>query len=683
MSQLQENQLFANHYKLIRKLGSGSFGDVWLAEYQGVEVAVKIYNQLDPKGVEEFKAEFKTAFELNHTNLLHISNYDVCDNHPFLVMPYCPNGSAENLIQNADEKALWRFIRDVAGGLAYLHEQTPPIVHQDIKPANILIDKQGHFIVTDFGISKRIRSSLNKSVRNISAGTQAYMGPERYSKNPTPIKASDIWSLGATVFELMTGDAPFGNIGGGMQVNGAVVPEIEEDYSDNLKQIVEDCLAKEPWDRPTAEQLSKYADKVLDGETPAAPWRNKTDTQKPSSGRPTERKTQPFTSAPEKPSGTPEPFSPNLPQPPKKKSLLWLWILLGIVLVGGGIGVGIGINMNKPEPPDVSFIADTDTLKDAVPEKVETPSPETDNSTTPIKKQKETEEKAPATISVRSVSIDRTILSLTEGETVTLTATISPSNATNNGISLNSSNKTVVPITDNSMKSVSSDKFLITLTAKSAGSTTIIVSTADGGKTATCDVTVKAKAAPASAAPTTGTLNGHNYVDLGLPSGLKWATCNIGASTPSDYGNYYAWGEISTKAEYYDENCKTWEKSIGNIAGNAQYDAARANWGGKWRLPTKSEFNELINKCNWQWTTQGGHKGYKVTGPNENSIFLPAAGFRYGTSLNNTGEDGLYWSATPNESNTQNAHFLYFYSSSHFTNWFYRYVGQSVRPVAE
>ncbi|MCD8303544.1 MAG: hypothetical protein LUC86_01770, partial [Prevotellaceae bacterium] len=130
---------------------------------------------------------------------------------------------------------------------------------------------------------------------------------------------------------------------------------------------------------------------------------------------------------------------------------------------------------------------------------------------------------------------------------------------------------------------------------------------------------------------TSGYINGHEYVDLGLS--VKWATCNVGGSYPSVYGDYYAWGETSTKSSYDEDNCKTYNVSMGSIAGNSSYDAARANWGGTWRLPTADEIDELIDKCDWEWTTRGGHAGYKVTGPNGNSIFLPAAGWRYGTSL--------------------------------------------------
>ena len=190
-----------------------------------------------------------------------------------------------------------------------------------------------------------------------------------------------------------------------------------------------------------------------------------------------------------------------------------------------------------------------------------------------------------------------------------------------------------------------------------------------------------ARKAAEVARSTTGTINGHQWVDLGLS--VKWATCNVGASSPSDYGNYYAWGETRMKSEYTEDNSSTYGINIGDISGGSRYDAARANWGGTWRLPTKVEMQELIDKCTWTWTSQGGHNGYRVTGPNGSSIFLPAAGFRYGSSLNLAGDYGGFWSSTPYESDARNAYSLYFNSSGHDLGWYNRYYGRSVRPVSD
>ena len=200
----------------------------------------------------------------------------------------------------------------------------------------------------------------------------------------------------------------------------------------------------------------------------------------------------------------------------------------------------------------------------------------------------------------------------------------------------------------------------------------------------------------------TGTLDGHEYVDLGLS--VKWATCNIGASSPSAYGDYYAWGETSTKSDYswstykYCNGSHTTMTKYCNDSkyGNNGYtdsrtklelsdDVARQKWGGNWRMPTEKEFQELIDNCTWTWTTMNGVKGYKVTskksGYTDRSIFLPAAGFRSGTSLNYAGEFGYYWSSSLNTGYPYYARGLLFGSGNHSTSYDYRYRGRSVRPV--
>ena len=182
---------------------------------------------------------------------------------------------------------------------------------------------------------------------------------------------------------------------------------------------------------------------------------------------------------------------------------------------------------------------------------------------------------------------------------------------------------------------------------------------------------------------TTGTLAGHDWVDLGLPSGTKWATCNVGATTPEGYGNFYAWGETTTKTSYYDSNSVTSGQQISDFSGNSTYDAARANWGSTWRMPTKTEMQELINNCTWTWTTQNGVNGYRVTGSNGNSIFLPAAGICLWSWSYSVGEIGYYWSSTPYESDADDAYFLVFESSGHAVDWSSRYRGHPVRPVTD
>ena len=192
----------------------------------------------------------------------------------------------------------------------------------------------------------------------------------------------------------------------------------------------------------------------------------------------------------------------------------------------------------------------------------------------------------------------------------------------------------------------------------------------------------------------------HEYVDLGLS--VKWATCNVGATKPEEYGYYFAWGETSSKTTY---NWSTYKYCNGSYDAMTKYcvdsdcgtvdnkttleltdDVARVNWGGKWRMPTKAEQDELrnISNCTWTWTTQNGVNGYKVTSKvNGNSIFLPAAGYRYSGILYYAGSDGYYWSSSLGTGGSDYAYGVYFNSSSVYLDYYYRYGGLSVRAVCE
>ena len=266
---LQPNTLFHDRYYLLEMKGRGSYGEVWLAKDQklDINVALKVYIALDSRGVEELKAEYRTTFGLSHPNLLHANHFDICGDRPYLVMPYCPSSSLD-LVGKVDEATLWRIIKDVASGLDYLHEIG--VIHHDIKPDNILVNEKGQFVITDFGISVKFRSTLRRNSsrevqKNMTGGAISYMAPEMFTESAESVNATDIWALGATLYELMTGDLPFFGQGGVMQLKGAEVPEIPGDYSDTLKKLVQSCLSKTPWDRPTAKQLLQYANESQTG----------------------------------------------------------------------------------------------------------------------------------------------------------------------------------------------------------------------------------------------------------------------------------------------------------------------------------------------------------------------------------------------------------------------------------
>lgn len=195
-------------------------------------------------------------------------------------------------------------------------------------------------------------------------------------------------------------------------------------------------------------------------------------------------------------------------------------------------------------------------------------------------------------------------------------------------------------------------------------------------------------------------LNGYwsdDYVDLGLPSGTLWATRNIGANSPEDYGDYFAWGETSPKNNY---DWSTYEWCNGSMYSLTKYntttnygivdnkteldledDAAYVNWGPSWRMPTKEQQDELRERCTWTWTTRSGVNGCQVTGPNGNSIFLPAAGDRWDGSLDNVGSYGLFWSRTLDPGSSFYAYGLNFHLGYVYWDGNYRDYGLTVRAV--
>ena len=194
--------------------------------------------------------------------------------------------------------------------------------------------------------------------------------------------------------------------------------------------------------------------------------------------------------------------------------------------------------------------------------------------------------------------------------------------------------------------------------------------------------------------------SGLYYIDLGLSSGVKWAACNVGATKPEEFGGYYAWGETEEKIDFGLSSYKWYDYATfnmtkyctGNIGGynkvdnktvlDPEDDVAHVKRGRDWRMPTIDEFDELHRECNWQWTSLNGVNGYLVTGPNGNSIFLPAAGFCHGFDavVLNGGIGGCYWSSSLSDSNTY-AMMISFSSENCDISSNSRDYGLPVRPV--
>lgn len=323
-------------------------------------------------------------------------------------------------------------------------------------------------------------------------------------------------------------------------------------------------------------------------------------------------------------------------------------------------------------------------------------------------------------VKVKEITLNYSSKSLNVDDCFELSATVSPSNATNKSITWSSS--------DTSVASVSSDGVV---TGKKQGNATITAKADDGSNVfALCYITVNKKVVEPDPEPTPSVNTAkirlwkggayqqfdvnevdsitfvevgedisqttHEYVDLGLPSGTLWATCNVGANSPEEYGDYFAWGETEPKSHYYWDNYKWCEYSERNVKItkylsysilDPEDDVATATWGDAWRIPTVEEVKELKNECSWSWDTRNGHLGMTVTGTNGNSIFLPANGmYGYEGFVDHFLDGSLcgnYWSSyIGEESGNTHVTSLSFTSDNEIlTSWGPRCYGEGVRPV--
>lgn len=186
-------------------------------------------------------------------------------------------------------------------------------------------------------------------------------------------------------------------------------------------------------------------------------------------------------------------------------------------------------------------------------------------------------------------------------------------------------------------------------------------------------------------APTTGKINNHEWVDLGLPSGTLWATCNVDATKSSQPGKLYAWGEIATKTSYTQGNSKNYKKNIAEFSGDKTKDVATSKWGKGWRMPTKTDFDELLHYCNWSYIQKDGRWGAEISSPiNGKSIFLPVTGYKEDAKHLNASGNGMYWTATPYEDVYNNgAHEYHFGGALGEMGVSERSSGFAIRPVAD
>lgn len=263
----KNGDVFHERYTLERLIGVGGFADVWKATDNRTKavVALKIYTNLDEDGINDLSDEYTRMQSLNHTNILKAEHFDSWGNIPYLVMKFCDGGSLDKKIGKMTTEELTDAVAQISSGLEYLHNSG--IVHQDIKPANILIDKSSGktiYVLSDFGISSKTKTRLSHSVNLKNQGTsmtEAYAPPEKFSSKKAdrkPDRKGDIFSFGISIYELATGNMPFDDLSTGRQLlyEGAEV-DFSEIQDEKLRRITELCMQPDKDDRPTAADINK------------------------------------------------------------------------------------------------------------------------------------------------------------------------------------------------------------------------------------------------------------------------------------------------------------------------------------------------------------------------------------------------------------------------------------------
>jgi len=687
---LQEGtSLQGGRYRIERVLGQGGFGITYLGVQIGLnrQVAIKEFfmkeycnreedtshvtvpsvgsKELVDRFRQKFVKEAQTISDLENRHIVRI--YDVFEEHgtAYYVMEYLSGGDLRSRIptDGMKEAEALSYIRQIADALLFVHERS--ILHLDIKPGNVLFRSTGEAVLVDFGLSKHYDESSGEQTSSTPLGiSEGYAPTEQYENSGVSSfsPATDIYSLGATFYCLLQGSRP---PKASVVLNDGL-PSLPVHVSSIVRTAIETAMQPRRNDRPQSVEAFLS---LLDSSLENVDEGTVIDVVPPEPDCPV-----PPTSVP--------PTLEHKPFPWKWRFPLIACLVLLLALFGWNRFVGPGSGDDEPLSPDSLARVDTIPVVSPVVDVPIEPLKDDVPSTTPLYV---STSPVGATVYLDGKKIGKSPL---EGQEV------SRGNHTVKLVLEGYETFTKKYVFGENPVVIS--EVLVSIVApvrtlekgEVPKPVPVKVSTVDTSSLVAVDtaLTSKKEEAPQPKSvniSTTGTINGHEWVDLGLS--VKWATMNVGATEPDDYGDYFAWGEVHPKSKYTKNNSITRKKDIDEISGNSSYDAARYHWGGSWRLPTKSELDELLAKCSWSWVTQNGHKGYKFTGPNGNSIFLPAAGYRYDSSDSDVGKEGHYWSGSSygRGSDTEGACGLFFYKDYISLDWLYRRNGRSVRPVLD
>lgn len=677
-----------NGFTLQRKLGEGGMAEVWYAENEiGKPAAVKILSASlsnNEQIVERFHNEALVMVKLDHPNIRQVYGYGYIDNRHCIVMEYLEGDDLEALLKKGrrfTDEELSKWWNQIISALNYTHSKG--VVHRDIKPSNIFLDNWGNVKLLDFGIAK-LKESMSMTRTGTMMGTLMYMSPEQVRDTKNIDYRTDIYSLAVTFAQLVSGTAPYDATSSDDYTIRKGIVELPFDLSAvpaAWQGFLAPYLEKDPQKRPALRPfevvpLSAKPETPRSGGFEIRPTgkedlQSSSKAEKPTvvaettSAKPTPNKPKPVTP---KPHSKPAPVPPEPTDEPKSKT--GLWIALGVVAV---VAVLLLLLKPKKEEP-VVVITDPDT------EAYQACYYVNDYRTYIAEYGRNAHHYSEAKQFIDNYvadSIAKARQALAEAQAN------QQAEAEKEKEDAAYKKCTTIAACDSYLKTYPQGRYV---------------------------VEVEAKKAELEKEPKSGSYNGHEYVDLGLPSGTLWATCNVGASKPEDYGNYYAWGETGTKSAYKWDTYK-YGNGYGRLTkycnvssyGNNDFtdnftalqtgDDPAASWGSGWRTPTKTQWDELLVNTTNMWTTKNGMKGRLFTSKKNGEIlFLPAAGGRWDSELHNVGSYGYYWSRSLVVTDLEmlldtpgpdHAWEIFFNSDRCRMFESERYYGSSVRPIRQ
>ena len=752
MSALNKGTTLQNgKYVILRTLGHGGFGITYEAEQVNLgrtvaikEFFMKSYCERDDDSscvfsgsagnkelmslyLTKFIKEAKTIAKLNHPNIISI--YDVFqeNNTAYYVMEFISGSSLNDLVNSSgalQESQAIKLIQQVGDALSYAHDRH--VMHLDVKPSNIMLEGE-RAILIDFGLSKQYSETGDQTSTTPVGISHGYAPLEQYQdggvKAFTP--ATDVYSLGATLYKLITAQTP----PSATEVAQNGLPSMPNSVSASVRMAIEKAMSFRNADRPQTIRdflslLGNNSDISNSDEETELIIKNPHD-------------------APSQPPKPPKRFNWGIP----------LSILGGIALIALFWGMidgqkkieeDIHAGFQEQQQNKLEFLVQAPKRVEVsqrfdVVFEVKGGSPSDflwsvgDGFTLVRGPQKEisdssvsysyvlqanrigvyTLDAAYATVNALKLHTDPvpvTVVAKQNNSVATSETTPSGSlmvSSQPSGANIWVDGKDTKKKTPALLADISPGKHSVKLVLEGYTEYIVNISVASGKQYAiNPSLSAIVRETPSleqnTSFSSSGVINGHEWVDLGLS--VKWATTNVGSSSSSGPGYYYSWGETEPKSRYAWANYKYADKGAwyeeeppltkynsashyGFVDNKTQLDmdddVARRKWGGSWRIPTDTEMIELREKCTWTWSSQGGINGYKVTGKNQNSIFLPAAGCEAGEEINGKGARGYYWSSSRSSSMCTHADNLLFNANSVKGEGSARFRGFSVRPVTK